>query len=487
MTDTNVDNYTVDDILAILNVTDPTPANVTDAANTLIARMKIEKQPALEKFFTLARDKVLAFLSGNTTDISNATKALINEGSASLEQIWTESGFTFNDNNKTEIPVRYYGGGSHVVAENQQQVSTENTAPPIIATHIINIDSQYRTNIIPYSDNPLSNTFNTNFTFNLSNPIMKAISINLYSYQIPTTWYAFTAKAGNTFLMYNGIVINIPDGNYTPATLVAAINTTALTNLDTNQLVVTYNTTTNRISFTNNDLLSGPVTLLLFIQANVINFNDCGNFTLDSFQTLGINATLGWLLGFRTTPDPTTGDVAITINPGETITADVPPNTYGPKYFVLSIEDYSNQRLTSGLFNITNTKKQASISIADYYNTVQVACKLREGSLTQAQLYAINAVTESSKVNNTIGGFNNKLSGPNSGTAFAIIPLNDIERLRPNPYIKFGADLALFKRNYASPTNLQRFNVTLSDDKGNLVNLYDNDWAFTLIVQERLN
>jgi hypothetical protein len=29
--------------------------------------------------------------------------------------------------------------------------------------------------------------------------------------------------------------------------------------------------------------------------------------------------------------------------------------------------------------------------------------------------------------------------------------------------------------------------VRLSDDKGNLVNLFDSNWSFSLIVEERLN
>jgi hypothetical protein len=68
-----------------------------------------------------------------------------------------------------------------------------------------------------------------------------------------------------------------------------------------------------------------------------------------------------------------------------------------------------------------------------------------------------------------------------------MIPLNNITTLRPNPYVHFGADLYIYKRSYVAPTQLDRFNVTLSDDKGFLVNLYDNDWSFSLIVEEQLN
>jgi hypothetical protein len=480
MTDTNIDNYSVDDILSIFNLSEPTEFNVKDVANSLIAKMKSEDKPELEVFFTQARDKVLEDLKNQDADKIE----IRNEATESLNKLWEDAGFNYNTNK----PIRYFGNASHVVAENKRELETSNvSSEPIIAIHIVNIDSQYRSNILPYNDNPLSNTFNTSFTFSLTNPINKVISFRLYSYQIPTSWYAFNARAGNTFFMYNGIIINIPDGNYTAASLVAAINTVAALNPATIGLQVSYNTSTNRISFTNNDLISGPITVIFFIQANVVNYNNCGVFTLANFQTLGINTTLGWLMGFRTTPDATSGDMFLTINPGQTISADVPPDTYGPKYFVLSLEDYSNQRLSSGLYNITNIKNQATISIPDYYKTIQVACKLREGSLTAAQQYAINAVTSSSTVTNNSTGFNNKLSGPSSGAAFAVIPLSDINNIRPDPYVKFGADLNIYKRNYLAPTILERFNVRLTDDKGNLVNLYDNDWSFSLIVEERLN
>ena len=48
--DTNIDNYSVDDLLVIFNLTEPNQFQVTDAANNLIAKMKIENKPQLIKF-----------------------------------------------------------------------------------------------------------------------------------------------------------------------------------------------------------------------------------------------------------------------------------------------------------------------------------------------------------------------------------------------------------------------------------------------------
>jgi len=484
MTDSTVDldltNYTVEDILAIFNIVDPTVFNVTDVANSLIAKMTSEGKPAMVDFFTEAREKVLEYLQ------NSGKEPLPNEITESIEDVWSSSS-TFRDKNPVN-PALYFDDGSDITIAQKAVEVNIGQKEPIIANQIIVIDSQFRSNILPYVNSPLSNAFNTNFTFNLTTQISKAISMKLYSYHIPTSWNAFAATSGNTFMLYNGVIILIPDGNYTPATLAAEIMIQAAKNIATNGLVVKYYADINRISFTNTDALLNDVTVIFFINANTVNFSNCGKFILSNFQTLGINTTLGWLLGFRSPQMEPSGDVEIVLPPNVETYAQVAPDTYGPKYFTLSIEDYSNQRLTSGMYNITNTKQYASLTVPDFYNTINADCKLREGSLTRAQVYSINSIIADTKlVNGGVGIGNNTQQGPTSSSTFAVIPLVDVRRLRPDPYIKYGADLYIYKRNYVKPSALQRFTITLNDDKGNLVNLYDNDWSFTLIVEERLN
>jgi len=479
--DTNIDNYTVMDIFEILNLPDPTIFNVKDKANDIIARMKADGNTDLEVFFEEARDKVLEALEDTGSYIENQEQDTIDD-------IWQ-----MNQNGEKNPPqkstVDYYTNISQTIIERPlQTVGDISIGPPIISSHIINIDSQYRTTILPYIDNPQSESFNTNFTFSLSNPITKAISIRLYSYQLPTTWYTFNSRSGNTFFLYNGVIINIPDGNYTPAEMVSTINTIASQNTATIGLTVSYDPLSRKIKFTNTDFFSEKVTVTFFIQEDLISYNNCGTVILNEFQTLGINQTLGWFLGFHYDKNEVTGNVSIDIIPGaeNAIVGNSPIDVYGSKYFILSLEDYSS-RLSAGLYNIISTKGSASVSIPDFYNTIHIDCNTREGSLTKAQQYSINAVKESTTINNNVSGFTNQLSGPTSGSAFAIIPLIGITTLRPEPYIKFGTDLAIFKRSYASPTILDRFTVRLTDDKGNLVNLNDNDWSFSLIVEEKLN
>ena len=469
--DTDIDKYTVEDLLAIFNITNPDPANVTQVANDLIARMTTEGNTELADFFGLAREKLLTYLEDIQTTVAN-------ENQEGIEAVWATN--TLKDYGKT--PSKYYAEGARVVADTSTAPSSNPSVAPIIATHIINIDSQYRTNILPYVNKPLASTFNTNFTFNLAIPINRAISLKLYSYQIPTTWQVFSFQTGNTFFLYNGIMIVIPDGNYTPLTLRDRINTLATSNIATSGLQVSYDVSTSKYSFTNNDLLSPSVTVVFYIQNNSVNFSNCGLVVLDNFQTVGINNTLGWLLGFRNTVDPTSGDMYLTLAAGATVAAEAAADVYGPKYFILSLEDYSDQRLTKGLISIADTKSYGTISV-----TNNATCKLRGGALTRAQLYTINALTADSVAQTVARGFNNKLAGGNNGAAFAIIPLQNIQTLRPEPYIKFGADLAYHQRQYLAPIILERLTVRLSDDKGNLVNLFDSNWSFSLIVEERLN
>ena len=476
--DTNIDNYNVMEIFEILNLPDPNIFNVKDKANDIIARMEREGKIELKEFFEKARDKAVKALEEPEEYI---------EEQDTINDIWKMNS-TGVKPTPQQSNVDYFSNISHTVAERPtNSLGDIATGPPVIASHIISIDSQYRTTILPYVDNPLSASYNTSFTFSLSNPITKAISIRLYSYQLPTSWYAFNTRSGNTFFIYNGIIVNIPDGNYSPDTLVSTINDIASQNVSTSSLTLSYNSVSRKITFTNNDTLSDYITVTFFIQENVINYNNCGYNVLSDFQTLGINTTLGWLLGFHLEPD-TNGNVSFNIYPGavNSVTGNSPVDVYGPKYFILSLEDYTS-RLSAGLYNITNTKNARRISIPDFYKTIHIDCKTREGSLTRAQKYSIDAVKESSNLNNNTSSLNNKLSGPTSGSAFAIIPLQGITNLRPEPYMKFGNDVEVFKRNYASAVVLDRFTVRLTDDKGNLVNLNDNDWSFSLIVEERLN
>lgn len=93
---------------------------------------------------------------------------------------------------------------------------------------IVSIDSQYREN--------KGNTFSTEFTFNLSEPLRDVVSLKLYSVSIPYAWYTISNAYGANFFYIKGnspgidtgahdYKIFIAPGNYTPSELVSTINT----------------------------------------------------------------------------------------------------------------------------------------------------------------------------------------------------------------------------------------------------------------------
>jgi len=472
----NLDDYDVNDLLDILNLTDPTEFQVKDSVNTIVARLKQEKKDDMAKFFEQARDKIIDKLNESTLNLDY-------EDESKIDDVWKDSSFSPEGDPNTN----YFDDNTHFPIKNIASKAAT-AAPKIISTRLVVIDSQFRTDILPYAQNSIQPSFTTRFAFNLANPVNNAISIRLYSYQIPTSWYVFNASTGNTFFQYNGVIIQIPEGNYSITSLVTTINTIAALDPATAGLVVSGPDPINgKLSFTNNDPFAISTVAVFYVQGNTANLSGCGQKIASLFQTVGINNTLGWMLGFRTTPDPITGDVFITINTGQTVTADVPPTSYGPKYFLLNVEDFNNQRLTSGVTNITHTKNLASLTVPDYYKTIYADCQLQSGSLTKAQLYSINTLI-ADNTPTLAARYTNKIIGPNASSTFAVIPLANVDVLRAAnmPIVQFGANLYMFERRYIKPIRLERLRVSLIDDKGNLVDLNDNDWSFTLIVEQMI-
>lgn len=335
--------------------------------------------------------------------------------------------------------------------------------PETVVTRIVSIDSQYRQNIATLTPDgrsgkdgePDSNSlnFNTNFTIDLPETLTNVISIKLNSVQIPTTWYTFDTHLGNTVYKYGGSsdFSNIDPGNYDINEICTALNFGASSTSYNNKIKLIDNTPTPITSYSNDMSYSF------------------------------INQNLFWTLGFRKKPG---SDGKITFNSDKE--GDVPADLYGPRYFVLNIDDYNQ-----------NIKNKGLLSVTDQYNPVNAIQTNREtGSnetkLTKAQLFSKTAQLgyDDLSGNDWVAPnrFNNVRNnrGSRSNNAFALIPLKDVISLRAKqePIIEFGASLKDNIRKYSGPVDIERLKIQLLDDKGNLVNLHDNDWSFSLIVEQ---
>jgi hypothetical protein len=551
--DTNVENYSIRDLLAILNIkdTEPTPIQVTNGAAKLINQLvKDNKSRSLVLFIESAREKVLnSFKSDiyeeDEDNEDNDDNAQDNE-KTKIGNWWQneypeqtdEIERTKPTDRKNKVQIFDEGGVSNnAFVMNRERLGVLQSHPiPVVQgtinpnlknlmQRIVSIDSQFRSNIIPYSNNNINApSFNTDFSFDLSERLSNVISMKLNSIQIPTSWYTFDDSLGNTCFKYQVgdstiISVNIPSGNYT----VRYLNTYFSNYSPAISLNVSLDEITGKIIF------SSTLTNVKLIFYDTSFFTNCTDNSCGASQ-MRINQNFGWYMGYRASEENilyTTLTNTATPLPSNTLPhyriAQSPPNFYGPTYFLLVIDDYNNNRVNNSLVTITNVSNK--LDLPSYYNTAiknanntfsTVGCadvlnavdpslqippstlpymtKSSPRQLTQSQLYSANEIL----YNRTT--FSNRTFGPSIPDALALIPLRNIDNLRnkiiyditgnvslevnqaSQPYVDYGPTLAANERTYFGPVNIDRMRVRLLDDKGNLVNLHDVDWSFSLII-----
>lgn len=330
-------------------------------------------------------------------------------------------------------------------------------------THrVIHIDSQYRQHISTVQSDGSAgvdgvpslgtSAFNTDFTLDLAEPLSNVLEMKLHAFHLPTTWYNFDSSMGNTAFSLEtdgSNALTIDDGNYTLDELCAAVETKAS---DAGySLVVSADSKSNRVT----------------ISGTPFAFYKRGGLTDEDGKVVGgsvVNQNLGWALGFRKSPDE---DGLAVVDDGSQ--GDAPASVIGPKYFVLSIDDYNPNQQNKGLILAT-----------DDYGPVHTTRppRMPTSQTTKAQLESQNALL----LRNT--NPNQRSSPPQTPNAFATLLFTDITGLRPEPYVKATTALHVYSRAYSGPTDIERLRVRLFDDKGNLVNLHDNDWSFSLLMEQ---
>jgi len=530
---TNIDTYTIKDILTLLNLppatngTYLTETQVNQASSKIINKLNREKKYTLADFFEKARVKLLKSLQQTQINSYNEDGSEEEEEEDEEEETDDDYDTTYppttalpplhapqtlnpNEMNKytnREHQVKVQNATSHF-AMNQERLGIVESYPvPVLQgtlnpnlTNIVNrtvsIDSQYRQNILPYagSDQNLP-AYNTDYTLDLTDTLTNVLSLTLNSIHIPTTWYVFDKVAyGNTCFDCSGHLISIQSGNYKAIELVNALNASISSFPDISNIDLSYNVNTNKVSFINTSPTQA-VTLTFYQSSSAL----CSTTGCGAGQK--INQHLGWNLGFRIEPDALTGNVTLVLPPGIT-QADAPLNVYGSKYFLLVIDDYNNNHLNQGLVNINATVSK--LDVPQYYNnyvknqkssvsefsctnvsvngstiTVPTLRQTFPRNLTQAQLYTTNEILSNRKMT-----LNNRTSGATNSDVLALLPLIGISALRPDPFILLGTSLQESKRTYFGPVTIERMRVRLLDDRGNLVNLNDNDWSFSLITEQ---
>ena len=368
------------------------------------------------------------------------------------------------------------------------------------------ISSKRRAVIFPHSADPLAPSSTTIFNVQLSEELKNVVSLQMMSVTIPYSWYSVDAATGTncfhiTVKDESPVTITIPTGNYTPAGLIAAIQAqiAAADNLLSQKLKITYSEFNGKCSFTNTSGTGeggSDIRLTFFDPERKLDcVAGCG-------QSNKINSSLGWVLGFRNnsvyaaveynsfvndgmvydiphTPTPTTN----TILQGEAVV-----DTYGPKHFMIVLDDYKNNRINSGVVSVTSTDTRLD---TPYYYDGDIPCEQipdpfggptakitvnipsNPRTLTNGQLYTINEIRRNRALTSV-----DRVAEPTTSNVFAIVNFNKNGLAMGSPLVDSSPAIAAFKREYFGPVTLQRFKVTLVDDNGFTVNLNGNDWSF---------
>ena len=395
----NVDNYTISELLGIIELDDPTTNDIIYKTNYYIKDFSKKQKPELVSFFQSIQTKLLQYMNQLET---SGTDIEYNPNNKQTEK-WIKYEALPQDNSiqKDKITDRIQKidvyDNNHMPMNREQLGVNNNFQVPVaqdtlnpnlenITSRFINLDSQFR------QSSGGSETMATDYTLDLSDPLTNVLSLRLYSIQIPYTWYTIDYIYGNTCFWItntgltgtNEFKIFIEPGNYDTDDFPVAINN-AFTNAGFTNVTIplpkiaNYNKNNGKItlnlvnwidpsgekivSITQYNDTFNSKTDAYFTFFDVTGKQNCyesGTYSCSASSSHTFNGTLGWLMGFRFPIEPifTNGNTAQSVL-----------NLYGTKYFIVVLDDYNQNHINNGLITITELSK--ILPIPSYYNNSQ--------------------------------------------------------------------------------------------------------------------
>ncbi len=555
----DINEYNTEDLVGILNLTQEAPIN-KDKIDEKIKKLKYElrnnkKKSQIFPFLEMAAKKLKKqFEYFNQETWEEAYENDDSEASNVLKQQYQDIEFPGKNliiNQQSNIIGRVKQTIQDKMAIQGTVQGDKNPIQRKTIKRIVNFDSHYRQILDPSAvncsgiqspdpsiivANPQIRLYtSTNYTVNLNQPLLNVVDITVDNVEIPYSWYVFSQDYGtNSFQVeINNIkqIIKIPEGNYsTSSSLISKINSALSETLwpagpnNTTTLDQLINFNPNLTSINNKVTIDvvQETTLIWYIEDDL--YGSCSSSFRETPNSLleppkpgnKINYNLGWLLGFRTQ--------STTIKPGS-YTPQSTIDIYGPKYLLLTLDDYNNNKPNKDLISlIDNTTNNFTLpgyykpqsmnpSIFDYgttldnsrnkyqpgkadnpnYLCLDVAgppsdrgCAVNDinsdlaSNLTEKQQYSVSQMIQA----NTTSNRKPRYSSPNSSDILLRIPINNPPD-NNNQIISFKNEKPEeTKRIYFGPVNLRKFNVRLLNDKGFEVNLNDRDWSFSLIINQ---
>jgi hypothetical protein len=402
---TDIADYTLSELMAIVEIEELTPEHIIENTNYYIRKYK-NKNPELAVFFKQIQSQLLQYAQGlepDSEDDDNEDKIIVEgfgsmtndaiypSGEKMVNDWYQNQNLTQSDKNQTEKitdrkqKIQLFNNPQ--VPMNREQIATSDTfnlpvkqdsLNPNLKNSIsrfVNLDSQFR----QYTSGIDSTS--TDYTCDLSDTIKNALSLSLYSYQIPFSWYAIDSAYGNTcFWIYdsvsnNTIAISVPSGNYSQTEFRNKLNnafasagfslfpvipgSTVPVNYNSNSGIITLYL--NGGAWTDPSNPSGGVVFYISPTTQIIFYDFTGNLQCNINCTTKsnhyFNNTLGWLMGYRLpyfSVDPS----------GNTASAILDLN--GTKYLILVIDDYNQNHVNNSLISVSQFNN--TLKIPTYYS-----------------------------------------------------------------------------------------------------------------------
>ena len=346
-----------------------------------------------------------------------------------------------------------------------------------------------------------TNQETSDFTINLSETMKNVIELKFDRIYIPFSWYNIY-EPKNTFQVIVGVAnpvpITITPGNYvlnedlTDSRNIINVINDALDNegAPIEDIEFSFSLLTGKVTITNNT--GSPIE---------IDFINTGNLICK--QQLKINNNLGTILGFK--------KIKYTIPNTATITSEGFPNMIRTKYIIIEINDFNNNYVANKFIHGRNRDDVASLP--DYFkglenvslttpitsvnykcvddqeknsgivvnNPIQVPLinKVFPRQLTNNQIYSLNQIIKSRANNNNL-----KQEFEAAPNTFAVISLASISVVPFGSLIIYDDDSPdLNMRSYFGPIDIERVNVRILDENGEILDLNGAEWSMTISVK----
>lgn len=440
--DMNVSNYSLSELMAIVDVNDLNRHDILTNTRYYIQKYK-NKNPELSVFFEEIQSYLLQEIDDSDSDNDNDNDKIIVEGfgnnqdnkksSQQANEWYQKQTLTQSDETQTskitnrKQKVKTFGN-QHVPMKQEQLATTDTYSLPVkqdslnpnlknTVQRFINLDSQFR----QYTSG--MDSLSTEYTCDLSDTLKNTIKLSVYSYQIPFSWYAIDSAYGNTcFWIYdmssnNLVTISVSSGNYTQTGLQHTLNKSfheagfqfpsgnEPVSYNPNNGLITLNLYGGQWTNTTDGFTITTSTQVIFydftrnLQCNVNCYNKTNHF---------FNNTLGWIMGYRLPY------MDVSEN-GNVATAILDLN--GTKYLILVLDDYNQNRVNDSLVSISQFNNV--LKIPTYPTDLPFTCIQQNGNLTQLiDGVKADAVFNSTSYNAnngvyTTGNFNTTVSDMN--------------------------------------------------------------------------